>query len=87
LAGMALPCQPRKYNMDYFAAALTIISLWFLARKNIIGWFFNIGSSILWLYIATTVKMNGLILVNFVILINSFYGIYKWAYKEKISED
>lgn len=73
--------------MDYFAAALTIISLWFLARKNVIGWFFNIGSSILWLYIAMTVKMNGLIIVNFVILINSIYGIYNWTKKEKTSED
>jgi nicotinamide riboside transporter PnuC len=73
--------------MDYLAALLTIVSLWFLARKNILGWYFNTASSILWLFIAIPAHINGLILVNIIILLNSLYGIYKWKYKEKISED
>lgn len=70
------------YNMitllGWIACAFTCIALYFLGKKDTLGWYYNIIGSALWLTYALMSGQWSLAVVNIIIAILNMKGVIAW---------
>jgi len=69
--------------LEIIGSVILLLSVIFLAKRKIIGWYLSIIGAIIYSIIFFNTKLYGNFLLQFIFLYQSIYGIYDWLKYKK----
>jgi len=70
--------------IDYIAGALELLGLWKVGNKNKWGFIISIFAKLLWIAVAFTTKVYGILVIAVPSLIVCLRGFYKWNKEDNV---
>lgn len=66
------------YGVDWFAASMSVLMIYYIGNKNRIGFYFGLAANITWLIFAIMASSPPIFLSNVIFLLLNLRGISKW---------